>query len=30
MRTVCPTSNAIERLTEAVRACDVPQPVKVG
>jgi trk system potassium uptake protein TrkA len=29
MRTVCPTSNAIERLTEAVRACDVPQPVKV-
>jgi trk system potassium uptake protein len=29
MRTVCPTSNAIERLTEAVRACDVAQPVKV-
>jgi trk system potassium uptake protein len=28
MRTVCPTSNAIERLTEAVRACDVPQPVR--
>jgi trk system potassium uptake protein TrkA len=30
MRTVCPTSNAIERLTEAVRACDVPQPVKLA
>ena len=29
MRTVCPTSNAIERLTEAVRACDVPQPAQV-
>ena len=29
MRTVCPTSNAIERLTEAVRACDVPQPAEV-
>src|SRR5262245_39872734 len=30
MRTICPTSNAIERLTEAVRACDVPQPGKIG
>jgi trk system potassium uptake protein len=26
MRTVCPTSNAIEVLTEAVRTCVVPQP----
>jgi Trk K+ transport system NAD-binding subunit len=30
MRTVCPTSNAIDRLTDAVRACDVPQPVKIS
>jgi trk system potassium uptake protein TrkA len=29
MRTVCPTSNAIDRLTDAVRACEVPQPVKI-
>jgi trk system potassium uptake protein len=28
MRTVCPTSNAIDRLTEAVRSCVVPEPVK--
>ena len=26
MRTVCPTSNAIEVLTEAARSCVVPQP----
>jgi trk system potassium uptake protein TrkA len=26
MRTVCPTSNAIEVLTEAARTCAVPQP----
>jgi hypothetical protein len=26
MRTVCPTSNAIEVLTEAARSCAVPQP----
>ena len=27
MRTVCPTSNAIDVLTDAVRSCAVPQPV---
>jgi trk/ktr system potassium uptake protein len=26
MRTVCPTSNAIEVLTEAARTCAIPQP----
>ena len=26
MRTVCPTSNAIAVLTEAVRSCAIPQP----
>jgi trk system potassium uptake protein TrkA len=26
MRTVCPTSNAIDVLTEAARTCAVPQP----
>ncbi len=26
LRTVCPTSNAIEVLAEAVRSCSVPQP----
>ena len=26
MRTVCPTSTAISALTDAVRACAVPQP----
>ena len=26
MRTVCPTSSAIEVLTEAARSCAVPQP----
>ena len=26
MRTVCPTSNAISVLTDAVRSCAVPQP----
>jgi trk system potassium uptake protein TrkA len=26
MRTVCPTSNAIEVLTEAARTCAVPTP----
>ena len=25
MRTVCPTSTAIDTLTEAVRACDIPR-----
>jgi trk system potassium uptake protein TrkA len=30
MRTVCPTSNAIDRLAEAVRSCTVPEPVKIG
>ena len=27
MRTVCPTSTAIDILTESVRACEVPAPV---
>jgi trk system potassium uptake protein len=26
MRTVCPTSTAIDVLTEAVRSCEIPQP----
>ena len=26
LRTICPTSTAIEALTEAVRTCDSPQP----
>jgi trk system potassium uptake protein TrkA len=26
MRTVCPTKTAIDTLTEAVRACDIPRP----
>jgi hypothetical protein len=26
MRIVCPTSNAIEVLTETARSCAVPQP----
>ena len=31
LRTVCPTSTAIDVLTEAVRSCAVPQPAeKVG
>jgi trk system potassium uptake protein TrkA len=30
MRTICPTSNAIERLNEAVRACIVPEPAKTA
>jgi trk/ktr system potassium uptake protein len=30
MRTVCPTSNAIERLNDAVRACIVPEPVQTA
>jgi len=25
MRTICPTSTAIDALTEAVRSCDIPQ-----
>jgi len=29
MRTVCPTSNAIEVLTDAARTCAVPTPAKV-
>jgi trk system potassium uptake protein TrkA len=28
LRTVCPTSTAIEVLTEAVRSCEVPQKVE--
>jgi trk system potassium uptake protein TrkA len=28
LRTVCPTSNAIEVLTEAVRSCAVPETAK--
>jgi trk/ktr system potassium uptake protein len=27
MRTFCPTSTAITALTEAVRSCEIPQPV---
>jgi trk system potassium uptake protein TrkA len=30
LRTVCPTSTAIEVLTEAVRSCEVPQKVEAG
>jgi hypothetical protein len=30
MRTVCPTSNAIERLNEAVRSCVVPEAAKTA
>jgi trk system potassium uptake protein TrkA len=30
LRTVCPTSTAIDLLTEAVRSCKVPQRVEVG
>ncbi len=30
MRTVCPTSNAIAVLTEAVRTCAIPQPAPVS
>jgi trk system potassium uptake protein TrkA len=30
LRTVCPTSTAIDLLTEAVRSCAVPQKVEVG
>ncbi len=30
LRTVCPTSTAIDVLTEAVRTCAVPQKVEVG
>jgi trk system potassium uptake protein TrkA len=31
MRTICPTSTAIDALTEAVRSCDIPQaPAEVG
>src|SRR5215471_626960 len=29
LRTVCPTKTAIGELTEAVRACEVPQTVEV-
>jgi trk system potassium uptake protein TrkA len=29
LRTVCPTSTAIEVLTDAVRSCEVPQKVEV-
>ena len=28
LRTVCPTSTAIDVLTEAVRSCEVPQPTE--
>jgi len=27
LRTVCPTSTAIDVLTESVRACEIPTPV---
>ena len=27
LRTVCPTKTAIDVLTEAVRACEVPRPM---
>ena len=30
LRTVCPTSTAIDVLTESVRACEVPTPVQEG
>jgi trk system potassium uptake protein TrkA len=30
MRTVCPTSNAIERLNEAVRSCIVPTAARTA
>ena len=30
LRTICPTSTAIEALTEAVRTCDIPQPREVA
>ena len=30
MRTICPTSNAIERLNDAVRSCAVPEPVRTA
>ena len=30
MRTVCPTKTAIDTLTEAVRACEIPIPTKAG
>jgi trk system potassium uptake protein len=30
MRTICPTSNAIERLNDAVRSCVVPVPAKTA
>jgi trk/ktr system potassium uptake protein len=30
MRTVCPTKTAIDTLTEAVRACELPIPAKVS
>jgi trk system potassium uptake protein TrkA len=29
LRTVCPTKTAIDVLTEAVRACEIPRPVEV-
>ena len=30
LRTVCPTSTAIDVLTESVRACEIPTPVVEG
>ena len=30
MRTICPTSNAIERLNDAVRMCIVPESAKTA
>jgi len=30
MRTVCPTKTAIDTLTEAVRACELPIPSRAG
>jgi trk system potassium uptake protein len=29
LRTVCPTKTAIDVLTEAVRACEIPRPAEV-
>jgi trk system potassium uptake protein TrkA len=30
LRTVCPTKTAIEVLTDAVRACEVPVPAQAS
>jgi len=28
LRTICPTSTAIDALSDAVRSCDIPQPLE--